>query len=56
MLQAYWFALLGMAGTANAGMTNIDVDLDSSRFIVPSSQAGITLEIFSSQYSLLQLL
>ena len=27
-----------MAGTANADMTDTDVDLDSSSFIVPSSQ------------------
>ena len=50
-----------MAGTANTDMTDIDVDLDSSSFIIPSSkelkiQAGITLEIFFLQYSLLQLL
>ena len=38
MLQAYWFALFEMAGTANADVTDIDVDLDSSSFIIPSSQ------------------
>ena len=27
-----------MTGTANADMTDIDVDLDSSSFIIPSSQ------------------
>ena len=38
MLQAYWFSLFEMEGTANADMTGIDVDLDSSSFIIPSSQ------------------
>ena len=38
MLQAYWFSLFEMAGTANADMTGIDVDLDSLSFIIPSSQ------------------
>ena len=38
MLQTYWFALFGMAGTANVDMTDIDVDLDSSSFIVPFSK------------------
>ena len=37
MLQAYWFSLFEMAGTANTDMTDIDVDLDSSSFIIPSS-------------------
>ena len=38
MLQVYWFSLFEMAETANADMTGIDVDLDSSSFIIPSSQ------------------
>ena len=37
-MQAYWFSLFEMAGTANTDMTGIDVDLDSSSFIIPSSQ------------------
>ena len=31
-------ALFEMAGTANTDMTDINVDLDSSSFIIPSSQ------------------
>ena len=38
MLQSYWFSLFEMAGTANTDMTDIDVDIDSSSFIIPSSQ------------------
>ena len=38
MLQSYWFSLFEMAGAANTDMTDIDVDFDSSSFIIPSSQ------------------
>ena len=37
-VQACWFSLFAMAGTANPDMTDTDVDLDNSSFIVPSSQ------------------
>ena len=62
MLQAYWFSLFEMAGTANADMTGIDMLTLTVRVLSFhlrknfKIQAGITLEIFVLQYSLLQLL